>query len=159
MNGHRRNVGILLCVLFIVSVSPFNVNESFSHFKRDWAEEELYSVGTTSSPVNYTDDWDQACSSVIVTGTATKDGRAILMKNRDLIEDPVNIPVYIPATANTPTLPTTPTFSNSSTDDPTSTTSSLLDTSNDSYILSLTVGASSGFFLVMLIALIRRRIT
>ncbi len=50
---------------------------------------------------NITYDWTQACSSVIVTGNATKDGRAILMKNRDLIEQPMNIPVYVPATYST----------------------------------------------------------
>lgn len=42
----------------------------------------------------------EECSSVIVTGDATKDGRPILMKNRDSPEDLFNMPVYIPATTS-----------------------------------------------------------
>ena len=42
----------------------------------------------------------EECTSVIVTGTAAKDGRAILMKNRDTSEVQ-NVPVYTPATDGT----------------------------------------------------------
>jgi hypothetical protein len=42
----------------------------------------------------------EECSAIIVTGSAAKDGRPILMKNRDSFEDRYNIPVYIPATAS-----------------------------------------------------------
>lgn len=42
----------------------------------------------------------EECTSVIVTGTAAKDGRAILMKNRDTSEVQ-NAPVYTPATDDT----------------------------------------------------------
>ena len=41
------------------------------------------------------------CSSVIVTGTAAEDGRAILMKNRDMALDRANRPIYYPATSST----------------------------------------------------------
>jgi len=42
----------------------------------------------------------EECTAVIVTGTAAKDGRAILMKNRDT-SDATNKPVYHPPTTNT----------------------------------------------------------
>ncbi|MFX0107381.1 MAG: carcinine hydrolase/isopenicillin-N N-acyltransferase family protein, partial [Candidatus Hodarchaeota archaeon] len=45
--------------------------------------------------------FDEECSSVIVTGSAAKDGRAILMKNRDWSGDIRNIESYIPATDDT----------------------------------------------------------
>ncbi|RDE11414.1 MAG: hypothetical protein C4K49_11935 [Candidatus Thorarchaeota archaeon] len=48
---------------------------------------------------NYTSSLEE-CTSVIVTGSAAKDGRAILMKNRDSSEEE-NIPVYHPATNTT----------------------------------------------------------
>ena len=41
----------------------------------------------------------EECTSVIVTGTAAKDGRAILMKNRDT-GDATNRPVYYPSNAD-----------------------------------------------------------
>ena len=50
----------------------------------------LLSVGNSAASL-------EECTSVIVTGTAAKDGRAILMKNRDTSEVQ-NIPVYAPAT-------------------------------------------------------------
>jgi hypothetical protein len=53
------------------------------------------------SPIIRTDEWNQACSSVIVTGNATRDGRAILLKNRDLADVPRNVPVYVPRTSHT----------------------------------------------------------
>jgi len=42
-----------------------------------------------------TNDYCEECTAVIVTGTAAKDGRAILMKNRDT-SDTMNKPVYYP---------------------------------------------------------------
>lgn len=36
-----------------------------------------------------------------MTGNATKDGRAILMKNRDLVDEPMNVPIYVPANPGT----------------------------------------------------------
>jgi hypothetical protein len=44
---------------------------------------------------------EMECSSVIVTGTAAKDGRAILMKNRDWASDRAHRPIYHPATSST----------------------------------------------------------
>ena len=41
------------------------------------------------------------CSSVIVTGTAAKNGRAILLKNRDWPMDRAHRPIYYPATPTT----------------------------------------------------------
>ncbi|KXH74839.1 MAG: hypothetical protein AM326_09495 [Candidatus Thorarchaeota archaeon SMTZ-45] len=101
MNGYKRNANILLCILFIVLVSTSSINEISLDYKQDLICEETHSVLPTSFPINYTEDQNQACSSVIVTGNATRDGRAILMKNRDLIDERMNIPVYTPATANT----------------------------------------------------------
>ena len=50
---------------------------------------------------SFSDYYENECSSVIVTGTASKDGRAILMKNRDWANDEKNRLVYIPATSST----------------------------------------------------------
>jgi hypothetical protein len=47
-----------------------------------------------------TDFQFEGCTSVIVTGSAAKDGRAILMKNRDSSQT-ANVPVYHPATNET----------------------------------------------------------
>ncbi|MFW9962688.1 MAG: hypothetical protein ACFFCX_03960 [Candidatus Sifarchaeia archaeon] len=101
MNGYRRTAGTLLCILIIVLVSTLSTNEISIDSELAWISEEIRPVRKINLPLNYTEDQNQACSSVIVTGNATKDGRAILMKNRDYIEERMNIPVYIPATANT----------------------------------------------------------
>jgi hypothetical protein len=82
-----------------VSFSIINITDSSS--ENDWTREDLQTIIAIDSPINYTEDWSQACSSVIVTGNATKDGHAILMKNRDLADEPRNIPIYIPATPST----------------------------------------------------------
>ena len=87
---------ILLCIFLIISVSPSTTPDS--HFSRTRNEAGLTTA--TDLPIDYADDWDQACCSVIVTGNATKDGRAILMKNRDWPEDLLNVPVYVPATSS-----------------------------------------------------------
>ncbi len=97
----KKRTGILLCILLIVLVSTLNTNVASSAFEQYWLEASPRSVTTISSTINYTDYQGQACSSVIVTGNATKDGRAILMKNRDWIEELMNTPVYVPATTNT----------------------------------------------------------
>jgi hypothetical protein len=82
-----------------VSFPTINITDSSS--ENNWAREGLQTVIAIDSPINYTEDWSQACSSVIVTGNATKDGHAILMKNRDWPYDRVNIPYYVPSTDNT----------------------------------------------------------
>lgn len=99
MNGYRGSTIFLLCILFIVSFPTINITDSSS--ENNWAREGLQTVIAIDSPINYTEDWSQACSSVIVTGNATKDGHAILMKNRDWPYDRVNIPYYVPSTDNT----------------------------------------------------------
>lgn len=99
MNGHRGSAIFLLCILFIISFSTINIIDSSS--ENGWAREELQTIIAIESPINYTEDWSQACSSVIVTGNATKDGRAILMKNRDWPYDRVNVPIYVPSTEDT----------------------------------------------------------
>ena len=80
--------------------SPIIVtNDSGSEY--DWEMDGIQTVTAINTMTNYTEDWSQACSSVIVTGNATKDGRAILMKNRDLADETVNVPIYVPATSST----------------------------------------------------------
>jgi len=51
----------------------------------------IFSQLIQPQPVTETDF--EECTAVIVTGTAAKDGRAILMKNRDT-SDTINKPVY-----------------------------------------------------------------
>ena len=99
MNGHRGSAIFLLCILFIVSFPTINITDSSS--ENNWVRERLQTIIAIDSPINYTEDWSQACSSVIVTGNATKDGHAILMKNRDWPYERVNIPYYVPSTDNT----------------------------------------------------------
>jgi len=99
VNGHRGSAIFLLCILFIVSFSTISIIDSSS--ENGWAGEELQTIIAIESPINYTEDWSQACSSVIVTGNATKDGRAILMKNRDWPYDRGNVPIYVPSTEDT----------------------------------------------------------
>lgn len=95
MNANRGNAIILLIVLLIMSYPTINTTDSSP--KDEQAREEFQTIIARHPPTNYTEDWSQACSSVIVTGNATKDGRAILMKNRDLPDERVNIPIYVPA--------------------------------------------------------------
>ena len=99
MNRHPENAVFLLCILFIVSSPSIITNDSGSEY--DWENDGIQTVIAINTAINYTGDWSQACSSVIVTGNATKDGRAILMKNRDLADEPVNVPIYVPATPST----------------------------------------------------------
>ena len=99
MNGHRGSAIFLLCILFIVSFPTINITDSSS--ENNWVRERLQTIIAIDSPINHTEDWSQACSSVIVTGNATKDGHAILMKNRDWPYERVNIPYYVPSTDNT----------------------------------------------------------
>jgi hypothetical protein len=67
----------LLCIFLLVSItililSNFNIQTSIEN-----------------------NDYFEECTSVIVTGTAAKDSRAILMKNRDA-SDTMNKPIYYP---------------------------------------------------------------
>ena len=82
-----------------MSFPTINITDSSS--ENNWVRERLQTIIAIDSPINHTEDWSQACSSVIVTGNATKDGHAILMKNRDWPYERVNIPYYVPSTDNT----------------------------------------------------------
>jgi hypothetical protein len=101
VKGYRRNASFCLCILFIVSLPILFINEPYSDSisEIESVKEELHTITAIDSSLNSTEYWEQACSSVIVTGNASKDGRAILMKNRDWPYDPVNIPIYVPSTA------------------------------------------------------------
>jgi hypothetical protein len=103
MQFYKRNASFWLCILFIITQSILFINAPYynSILVIDPVKCELQTIIDTDSTINATECWTQACSSVIVTGNASKDGRAILMKNRDWPYDPVNIPVYMPPTANT----------------------------------------------------------
>jgi hypothetical protein len=99
VNRQRENVVFLLCILFIMLSPAIIANDSSSVY--DWEGSGIQTTIASNTAINYTEDWSQACSSVIVTGNATRDGHAILMKNRDLADEPVNVPIYVPATPST----------------------------------------------------------
>jgi len=67
----------------------------------NWVNDVIQSISTSDDIIDNTTLWEDECSSVIVTGSAAKDGRAILMKNRDWPNDIKNRPYYIPATSST----------------------------------------------------------
>ncbi len=58
------------------------------------------SISLDTAPQD-SDELEIECSSVIVTGSAAKDGRAILLKNRDWPSDRAHRPIYYPATPST----------------------------------------------------------
>jgi len=103
VNGSRK----IILVIFVVSVilPLFLINANPVHSDDDDAESwncdaiETLSI-TDDLPTNLT-YWESECSSVIVTGSAAKDGRAILMKNRDWPLEPSNRPIYVPSTTTT----------------------------------------------------------
>ena len=64
-----------------------------------WINEAIQTLSYSEDEIADTMFWEEECSSVIVTGNASKDGRAILMKNRDWSLDPLNCPFYVPATS------------------------------------------------------------
>ncbi len=103
VNGCRRIALVLLFIMFLVPFSTMIVNESFTGLHSEFLlhNQDHQKITAIEQTSNITADWTQACSSVIVTGNATKDGRAILMKNRDWLDQPMNIPVYVPATPST----------------------------------------------------------
>jgi hypothetical protein len=84
-----------------MSLQITNPSELSSNSDSHFVSQEQQTIVQCSLAPPVIEDWGQACSSVIVTGNATKDGRAVLMKNRDLIEQPMNIPIYVPATYST----------------------------------------------------------
>ena len=103
MNGSRRIVLVILGAFLIVSISfnftfPVQLNPVED---TSWVNDAIQSVSTSDDIINNTILWEEECSSVIVTGSAAKDGRAILMKNRDWADSRKNRPVYIPATSGT----------------------------------------------------------
>lgn len=103
MKGIRRNATFCLCILFIGSMVILSTNKPHSDPIRQIVslKEEQQIITAIDPSINYTEYWGQACSSVIVTGNASKDGRAILMKNRDWPYDPANVPIYVPSTDTT----------------------------------------------------------
>ncbi len=100
---YRKKVSLLFCILFILSLSLLFTNESLSESApdNDFIREDYPPNVSIKPTLNSTEYLGQACSSVIVTGNASKDGRAILMKNRDWPYDRKNSPIYVPATAST----------------------------------------------------------
>jgi hypothetical protein len=74
--GKIKNICILTIFILVISTIAATSN--------------LIQIKTESG--NY---FDEECTAVIVTGKAAKDGRAILMKNRDT-SDTMNKPVYYP---------------------------------------------------------------
>ncbi|MBN2230696.1 MAG: hypothetical protein JW779_13995 [Candidatus Thorarchaeota archaeon] len=88
----------LILILFTISVS--SVFSSDLHLAQE-------KIGTSNEKTDLIhnsielDERVEECSSVIVTGSAAKDGRAILMKNRDWADDHFNNPIYIPSTSKT----------------------------------------------------------
>jgi len=99
----RKIVLVILGSLLILSISTnvtsttqLNPVEGMS-----WVDDAIQSQSASDDIIDNTTLWEDECSSVIVTGSASKDGRAILMKNRDWPDDPKNRPYYIPATSST----------------------------------------------------------
>jgi hypothetical protein len=92
-----------LAMLFFLLLLPLSSNFSFTFEPRSnddlsWVDDALRTLSYTDELVDNVTLWENECSSVIVTGSAAKDGRAILMKNRDWALDSSNRPIYTPAT-------------------------------------------------------------
>jgi hypothetical protein len=82
---------VLFSTVFSVVTAPDGCN----------ATKEIHTSTTSATTAKYSlleVNQTEECSAVIVTGSAAKDGRPILMKNRDSFEDRYNTPIYIPAT-------------------------------------------------------------
>jgi len=91
----------ILAVLLIIPIS-FHHSSTLKPTSDDdmsWIRDALETL-SLSDAIDNTTLWEDECSSVIVTGSAAKDGRAILMKNRDYILDPWNHPIYTPASTS-----------------------------------------------------------
>lgn len=103
MNGQRKVVLVILGAFLILSLSlNFTITAQLdSREDMSWVDDAIRTLSTSDSVINNTTLWEDECSSVIVTGSASKDGRAILMKNRDWLPDNSNRPIYVPATNST----------------------------------------------------------
>lgn len=99
MKGLREITLVLLATFLILPISIH-----YTPLLRPTSDDDLRWVNDVletfalSDEIDNTTLWDDECSSVIVTGSAAKDGRAILMKKRDYLLDPWNRPIYTPAT-------------------------------------------------------------
>lgn len=90
MKGLKRTravLGIFLTLVFIIALVSASIDTQVLPNVSHPEEENSHNTRL----------WETECSSVIVTGNATKDGRAILMKNRDLPDEHMNVPIYVPA--------------------------------------------------------------
>jgi len=91
---------LIILTLFLLQVLATNdvIPKQSKFDESEISINEAISILSTSTdlPINSTFLEDE-CSSVIVTGSAAKDGRAILMKNRDWSLEPQNRPIYTPA--------------------------------------------------------------
>jgi hypothetical protein len=93
----------LLGVFLIVSLSSniMPITHSISDNDPNLTNSAANYLTTISDEINLTQSWDKECSSVIVTGSAAKDGRPILMKNRDWPDSRPNRPFFVAATPQT----------------------------------------------------------
>lgn len=91
----RLIFAILTFVLFISAVVPLSNQVPWQSYSSSDVLESTALPTMSDDTVS-----DEECTSIIVTGRAAKDGRAILMKNRDSSET-YNRPVYYAATATT----------------------------------------------------------
>ena len=101
MKGPSAFTFAILAVLLIIPIS-FHHSSTLKPTSDDdmsWIRDALETL-SLSDAIDNTTLWADECSSVIVTGSAAKDGRAILMKNRDYILDPWNHPIYTPASTS-----------------------------------------------------------
>ena len=101
MKGSRAITLVILSALLILPLSShitstldLNSNDDLA-----WIHDAFETLSLSNEDFNTT-LWEDECSSVIVTGSAAKDGRAILMKNRDWPLDRSNRPIYTPATTS-----------------------------------------------------------
>lgn len=103
VNDPRKIVLVILGALLILSVSTIIKSTAQLNPVVDmsWVNDAIQTLSTSEDAITNTTLWEDECSSVIVTGSAAKDGRAILMKNRDWADSRPNRPVYIPATSST----------------------------------------------------------
>jgi len=98
----RKTLGILVVLAFILPLSFISVGPRLVHDLDQTKSDDGYippkpNITNRDRP----NLQETECSSVIVTGSAAKNGRAILMKNRDYILDRANRPYYVAATTKT----------------------------------------------------------
>ena len=104
--GGKIKVKILVVIISFIIVLPIiSMSSSYSYLAYQDSPNLLDYGMYPSLPIDtLTPDSDlcmDECSSVIVTGNASKDGRAILMKNRDWPLERSNRPIYVPSTSST----------------------------------------------------------